>query len=200
MNWIIYLILIMLGIIIYRWRADKDAKAIVISIIAFSVSVVTLHIEHLRSFNLIIEEGANVTIAKHGDKYILGVPFILFNSGAKTGVVKSFVFYVTQNKKQIKPNATLVFEIPDFIKIRKSLNLLRPICLQRRAYKSLNVGRQLNTLSPGTYECEIIVILANGEKIRKSFSFPLVEKRVEDIESGIILHTPTTEILKVDKK
>lgn len=181
-------------------KLDKETVPIIISIVALLVSGLIFFFSNLKWFSLKIEEGASLTIAKYKDtSYILGCPFIFINKGARGGTVKSFVLHIKNNKNSTKPNATLLFEISEFEHPSKNPKLLMPIYLKGNENKLIIIGRELQDLKIGKYNCELIAILDSNKKVRRSFSFPIIESALKAIDSGIVTNIPTSEILKIDK-
>ncbi len=79
--------------------------AIFISIISLFISGYTLYLEHLKRFNLIIEEGSSISIRKlipPDEGCYVCIPVLFINTGAQGGIVKVCLYTSGIKKKNFK--------------------------------------------------------------------------------------------------
>ena len=160
--------------------------SLLISLASLGISGCLLFEEHLKAFDLKIEEGAAITIQKDftNDKYLVGVPMILINNGAQGGVIKKFDLRIKKDNQYQQPDVGHIhIQFKNVLDLNDTQDSIPVVYLKGHGTRLLNVGRHLNELTPGQYDCELIVITPNNQKTFKSFSFKIDGKRISDVEN-----------------
>ena len=172
--------------------------ALVISILAVFISSVTLYLEHLKSFSLMLEEGANISIraGKYKDKErnMFCVPVIFINNGAVGGTIKAFEIYIKCNNNQMEENSTIILESPTMENIGRNVKVFRSFYLKGKTSVHKILATTIKTPLAGKYTCELVAALPRGKNVTKTFKFTLDEEQIKGLRSGNIINTPMDEL------